>query len=344
MAGANSVGGQLQLTNGGSFEAASAFSTSRIDVSDFTTNFSFQITPGTNPTADGFTFCIQAIGPTALGSSGGYLGYGGISQSVAIKFDLYNNAGEGPDSTGIFFNGASPFVPATDLSLSDINLHSGDVFEVAMTYDGTTLNVTITDTITEASASQSYTVNIPSYVGGSYAYVGFTGATGGLTAVQTINNWTFTPLPEGTSEGNVVAGNLIGTDVSGMLPLGNDTGVLMTAGAVGNTLGGTFAGSGNIISGNLESGVISKQSALLTTPWKAMTSGPCLVLLAPSPIQPACSSEEVPPTTPSAPSMSSIPTVPSRFSLAISYRGTRTAGCISTASASMTPRSTPRRT
>ncbi len=124
-----------------------------------------------------------------------------------------------------------------------------------MTYDVTTLNVTITDTITNASASQSYAVNIPSYVGGSYAYVGFTGATGGLTAVQSIKNWTFTPLPEGTSEGNLVAGNLIGTDVSGTIPLGNDTGVLITAGAAGNTLGGTFAGSGNIISGNLASGV-----------------------------------------------------------------------------------------
>ena len=62
-----------------------------------------------------------------------------------------------------------------------------------MTYDGTTLKVTITDTVTQATASQSYAVNIPSLVGGNTAYVGFTGGTGGLTAVQKILNWTYTP-------------------------------------------------------------------------------------------------------------------------------------------------------
>ena len=62
-----------------------------------------------------------------------------------------------------------------------------------MTYDGTTLNVTITDTVTQATASQSYAVNIPSLVGGNTAYVGFTGGTGDLTAVQKILNWTYTP-------------------------------------------------------------------------------------------------------------------------------------------------------
>ena len=39
---------------------------------------------------------------------------------------------------------------------------------VAMSYDGTTLNVTITDTSTLASATQSYTVNIPA-IGGRQA-------------------------------------------------------------------------------------------------------------------------------------------------------------------------------
>jgi methionine-rich copper-binding protein CopC len=186
-------GSNLELTDGGFSEAASAFSTNQLDVSRFSTSFNFQITPGTNPTADGLTFTIQGVGANALGGGGGALGYAGIPTSVAIKFDLYNNAGEGIDSTGIYVNGAYPSVPAIDLTGTGIDLHSGDLFNVVMSYDGSTLNVTITDTATHASASQSYSINIPSTIGGKLGYVGFTGGTGGLTAVQQILNWTFTP-------------------------------------------------------------------------------------------------------------------------------------------------------
>ena len=104
----------LELTDGGTGEAASAFSATRIDVTRFSTQFTFQILNTTNPSADGFTFTIQGQGPTALGPGGGGLGYGpdspgngvGIANSVAIKFDLYSNAGEGSDSTGLFTDGA----------------------------------------------------------------------------------------------------------------------------------------------------------------------------------------------------------------------------------------------
>ena len=201
--GAAKVNGTaLQLTDGGSAEAASVFSTSAVNVSSFSTQFSFQLQDTTNPGADGFTFCIQGVGPTALGLSGGAMGYGtdapgdggGIAKSVAVKFKLYNSVGEGNDSTGLLTNGGPPTtVNSVDLTNTGINLHNGDVFNVAMTYDGTTLKVTITDTVTQATASQSYAVNIPSLVGGNTAYVGFTGGTGGLTAVQKILNWTYTP-------------------------------------------------------------------------------------------------------------------------------------------------------
>jgi hypothetical protein len=58
-----------------------------------------------------------------------------------------------------------------------------------MTYNGTILSETITDNSSGASFSTSYTVDIPTIVGGSTAFVGFTGATGGLTAVQDIQSW-----------------------------------------------------------------------------------------------------------------------------------------------------------
>ena len=120
---------------------------------------------------------------------------GGIPNSVAVKFDLFDNQGEGNDSTGLYTDGAAPTnVGSIDLTSTGINLHSQHVFNVAMTYDGAVLKVTITDTVTHASASQSYTINIPATVGGNTAYVGFTAGTGGLTAKQSILNWTYSPL------------------------------------------------------------------------------------------------------------------------------------------------------
>ena len=41
------------------------------------------------------TFTIQGQGPTALGGRGINLGYGGLVQSVAVKFDVFDNGGEG---------------------------------------------------------------------------------------------------------------------------------------------------------------------------------------------------------------------------------------------------------
>ena len=86
-------------------------------------------------------------GAKAIGGSGGNLAYAGVKKSVAIKFDLYNSAGEGPNSTGLFLNGAQPeAVNSINLTGTGIDLHSGHVFNVLMDYDGTTLKVTIIDT------------------------------------------------------------------------------------------------------------------------------------------------------------------------------------------------------
>ena len=126
------------------------------------------------------------------GLLGGGLGYAGMGQSVAVKFDLYNNSGEGINSTGLYTNGAFPSVPAIDMTSSGVNLHSGDVFNVHLGYNGTTLTMTITDAGNSAETfSTAWTINILATVGSSTAYVGFTGGTGGLTATQEILTWSF---------------------------------------------------------------------------------------------------------------------------------------------------------
>src|SRR5262249_48042602 len=160
----------------------------------------FQLSSGAN-IADGLTFTLQGVGATALGASGGGLGYGTdgtnpgntIAKSVAVKFDLYSNQGEGTNSTGLYLNGASPTgAGSVNLSGTGIALHAGHAFNVTMSYDGVALAVTIKDKVSNATATQRYTVDIVTAVGGSQAFVGFTGGTGGLTATEDILAWDYT--------------------------------------------------------------------------------------------------------------------------------------------------------
>jgi autotransporter-associated beta strand protein len=55
--------------------------------------------------------------------------------------------------------------------------------------------------------------------------------------------------------GNLVEGNYIGTNAMGSAAVGNSGGVIVSAGATSNTIGGTAAGAGNLISGNSGVGV-----------------------------------------------------------------------------------------
>jgi hypothetical protein len=122
--------------------------------------------------------------------TGGGLGYAGISNSVALKLDLFNNNAEGFDSTGLYAGGAFPATPAINLFPAGIYLHSGHVFAVHIAYANDKGMGAITDLATGASASMSVPGGLSKTVGDT-AYVGFTGGTGALTAIQNILTWTY---------------------------------------------------------------------------------------------------------------------------------------------------------
>ncbi len=233
---------RLQLTNGGASEAGSAFYTTPVNIQGFTTDFAIQIS---DAVADGMTFTIQnsAAGAGALGVNGGNLGYGGgakgIGNSVAIKFDIYSNSGEGSDSTGLYQNGASPILPSIDMTSSGLSLTSGDAIQAHITYNGTTLSMTLTDAVTSTSFSQSWTVNIPSVIGSNTAYVGFTGGTGGGSSSQKVESWTFTSNPPLTGITSYSSGF---TSASGLQLNGSST-LLTASNALALTTGKSQAGS-----------------------------------------------------------------------------------------------------
>jgi hypothetical protein len=188
---------RLQLTSGGLNEASSAFFNAPVNIQSFTTDFTVQLS---NAIADGMTFTIQNVGPTALGPAGGGLGYGpaaqggtgGIVNSVAVKFDFFSNAGEGNNSTGLYVNGASPTIPAVDLTPSGIVLSSNDTMSVHLAYDGTTLSITIMDAVANKTFTHAWPINIPQTIGSPTAYIGFTGGTGGASSSQKVGTWSLT--------------------------------------------------------------------------------------------------------------------------------------------------------
>ena len=84
----------LRLTNTTS-QAGSAFSTTSISLdqnASFSTSFQFHFTDQQNGGADGIVFAVQTVSNTAGGSGGG-IGYDGLSNSIGIEFDNWNNGG-----------------------------------------------------------------------------------------------------------------------------------------------------------------------------------------------------------------------------------------------------------
>ncbi len=209
-------GSSIQLTDTSSvgLETAAAWYAVPVNVQTFSTNFTLQFTSANGM---GTTFCIQnqnptstdanskwvSGGPTALGNGQGGLGYSGTTggvggqvagllNSVAVKFDIASG-----NTTGLFVNGANPTTPQT--TITGVTLSSGHPINVAMTYNGTTLSMTLTDTVTHGTFSTSWAVNIPSDVGGNTAYVGFTASTGFAYANQFVNAWTYATTSSASS-------------------------------------------------------------------------------------------------------------------------------------------------
>jgi hypothetical protein len=220
---ATSDGTVLRLTGTGLDEAGAAFTNSPVTLGAggaFSTQFQFRITaPGGIDPADGFAFLLAA-NPTGLGgggvsSGGGFLGYGGVPNSVAIEFDTFNNGGVDGNSsnhvaidenghvidgtsfsdqnlTNVYAQALCDFTSANSYSRAGC-LSNGDLWTALITYDGTNLNLNLTDPA-EGSTDSVYVnlpINISSFLGTNTPFVGFGAGTGGGVENHDIINWEF---------------------------------------------------------------------------------------------------------------------------------------------------------
>jgi hypothetical protein len=196
----------LTLTDGGLGEARSFFLDSPVYIGHFTASYTFQDIGGAG--ADGAVFVLQnsPMGPTALGGGGGGFGFFGISPSVGLEMDVYTSTTFAP---GIAFrtNGVTggPYSATTP-----VNLAGGNPINCTVAYDGTTVTFTMF-TVAGILFATNYPANLPSLLGQNTAYVGFTGASGGVASFIQISNFTFAnqtivqpPLSVRTAPGNTV--------------------------------------------------------------------------------------------------------------------------------------------
>jgi gliding motility-associated-like protein len=141
-----------------------------------------------NGGADGMAFVLQPIS-SSVGSSGGGLGYQGITPSLAIEMDTYQNGGFGDpvfDHIAIMSNGVNNHNSTNNLAgpvaalsgngnLEDCNWH-----DLRITWDTSTYTLRV---YLDCSLRLTYTGNIVQNIFNNNPYVfwGFTAATGALT-------------------------------------------------------------------------------------------------------------------------------------------------------------------
>jgi glucose/arabinose dehydrogenase len=211
---ATKSGNRLRLTEDLSNQASTAFLNRPLAIAantSFSTKFEFQIggQAGTNG-RDGFTFMLQnSLSTTkALGNLGGNLGYSGISKSLAIEFDTFQNEWDsGNNQISVLRDGVVDKSAIT--ANAPLDLNSGNRLTAWIDYDGATnkLAVFLAQTATKPNAAVlTYNIDLPTVVG-NQAFLGFSAGSGNKTNTHDLLNWSLSsnsdllPAPNPTPVG-----------------------------------------------------------------------------------------------------------------------------------------------
>ena len=170
-------------------------------LTDFSTNFSFVINSrGQSVYGDGIAFFLAPAGSMVPNSTlGGTMGLTLDNQIlnstdnpfVAVEFDIFGNDWDPPgEHVGIDINSLRSVANATWLA----DIKGGKVNRALISYNSTSLNLSVAFTgfkngtalLHHLSAIVDLKLYLPEFV-----TVGFSAATGNLTAIHTLNSWDF---------------------------------------------------------------------------------------------------------------------------------------------------------
>ena len=183
-----------QLTDAANNQAGSVWNSNKINLTQ-PFNYSFDVYYGCADAngADGISFILQPVS-TSIGSTGGGLGFSGITPSVGVLMDTYQNTSEGdPTYDHISINKDGDVNHATANRLAgpvgfdaqNSNVEDCQFHDFGVTWNATTKTLKI---FYECKERLSYTGDIVNTIfgGDPYVYWGFTAATGGLSNVQEV--------------------------------------------------------------------------------------------------------------------------------------------------------------
>ncbi len=196
------------------------------------------------------------------GNNGVFIGAGGTSGNVVlgnkIGTDATGNVAIANTLNGVLIAGTAWGNTLGGTAPGAGNLISGNGNNgVEITDSGTSGNLILGNLIGTNAAGTAALANTND---GLMIYSGPTGNTVGGTASgagNVISGNSSLGVLISASGSNLLQGNLIGTDVTGAVAVGNaGYGIFLAGGAPGNTVGGTASGAGNVISGNGGSGVL----------------------------------------------------------------------------------------
>jgi uncharacterized repeat protein (TIGR02543 family) len=210
----NNTNKYVYLSNGAGNSAGSFFTKNKIFLTNstsagFSTFFEMSVFAA-NGYADGFTFIVSR-NINVLGNAGGAIGYGGITNSIAILFDNYNNGGQQPLCLSLGVNG-------TQGNCQYSGFVSGN-FKIWIDYsrntNGGRLEVRLhnrNDFNRPANPARAWD-NISFDQIGNEFFTGFTAATGGESQVAYLKSWFFSASysPNGidpTEAANFVTDNI----------------------------------------------------------------------------------------------------------------------------------------
>ena len=171
----------------------SVWNNNKIDLNQ-SFDYTFQVFLGCSDFngADGIAFVLQPIS-TSVGTSGGGMGYQGITPSVAVTLDTYQNSSPDDDPfydhIAIQINGdinhlsANTLTPYTPISATNNNVEDCANHTLRIVWNAVSKNMSVSfDNQPRVNATRDFVNTV--FGGNNLVYWGFTGATGGLSNLQ----------------------------------------------------------------------------------------------------------------------------------------------------------------